>query len=360
MSRGPRSLLIWLVGSGLLYAGSSQEAAQYVGKFVCMQCHKERGDQHSGSRHGGTWKPTSSLDEIDGLPQSIQEGPLTYTVEKVDGQWMFSVRFAPDRVETYPIQSVIGGDRFGLSFIIRVDRVESLKLGRSTLVEGRYMLEAGTERLKLSPGFPREVPWNVEIALGRTLSPQFEVRCLGCHSGPVDFQKAKNGEPQPPFQDTGVGCERCHGPGSAHLEAVANGEADLKITHPGKLPPQELLKICAQCHTGFFPLVRPRPQDVLVASQVIAIQNSQCFIQSGGFSCLSCHDPHQNARPGEGRYTQTCLGCHNRSTENAVICPVDSERRCISCHMPENEQPGNFHLTDHWIRVVRQSNGESN
>lgn len=329
--------------------------ADYVGRFVCAQCHEERFVQHSTSPHANSWKPTEFLDGVEGLPLTAREGGHSFSVEKTNGRWVYRLKL-PDRPEQdVNIHSIIGGDRFGHSFVLEVAHAGNHQLARTSLVEARYMLDEAGERLKLSPGFPRHTPDTFEMATGRVMSPQFADRCLGCHGGPVDSELASEGGPSLPFLDTGISCERCHGPGSAHIEAVSRKAKDLRIVHPGKLTNQDLLAICAQCHTGFFPLVRPRPDDVLIASQVIAMTSSKCFVQSaGGFSCLSCHDPHTGAHKDQPEYRQTCLDCHNSEKAENVPCPVQPSGDCIPCHMPISVQPGEFTLTDHWIRVIRR------
>lgn len=326
--------------------------AQYVGAQVCAQCHAARVAQQAASNHARTWSPRQALDRLAGLPQKISEGKVSHSIEKVEGRWSYLLQLSDRPAQVIPIHSVVGGERFGISFILEVEQIQGQRLARPALVEGRFMLEAGSNRLKLSPGFPTVEPYNYELAVGRVLTPQFAEKCLDCHAGPVDSGLAEAGQVDPPLPETGVRCERCHGPGSEHVRAVAEKDSDLKIIHPGRLSVPGQMKLCGQCHSGFRPLVRPRPDDVLIASQVIALTSSECYVQSrAGLSCINCHNPHENAQASDRRYQAVCLSCHRAGQDQGAICPVNPEAGCISCHMPVNVQHGSFHLTDHWIRV---------
>ena len=49
----------------------------------------------------------------------------------------------------------------------------------------------------------------------------------------------------------GIDCQRCHGPGQAHVEAVRSGDKKaivLAIVNPGKLDRDRQLEACMQCH----------------------------------------------------------------------------------------------------------------
>lgn len=335
--------------------GRGPEDGHYVGKEVCAQCHDDRAAQHSGSNFDRSWRPVSSLPS-QAFPLQVEEPGLVTRVENGGGEWVYRVRLAGRPWQTIPIHSVIGGSRFGLSFVLRATELESRPLPRAVLIEARYMLDASSKGLKLSPGFPVDPPASYETALGRVLSPTFAEKCLDCHGGVADPEIALQGGPRPVFGDTGVSCERCHGPGSRHLEALDKGGDDLQITNPAKLSNGDAMKLCGLCHSGFFPIPQPRPKDLMISSQATALANSTCFRQSGGgFSCVSCHDPHSNARADSPSYEATCRSCHDTSKRpGAKICPVDPASGCIPCHMPNVNLRGDFPVTDHWIRVFPQ------
>src|SRR5207247_11181953 len=110
---------------------------------------------------------------------------------------------------------------------------------------------------------------------------------------------------------------------------------DLQIVHPGKLPAEDLLEVCSQCHSGFFPLQDPRPDDVLISNQVVALKNSNCYVKSGKqLTCLKCHNPHTDARHEDPAYERACVSCHSAGEKGSKLCAARRTTECVSCHMP--------------------------
>jgi hypothetical protein len=70
-----------------------------------------------------------------------------------------------------------------------------------------------------------------------------DASCLLCHaSQPQPIFGTQNRFAEPPFKGGGVSCERCHGPGSLHVEGKA------KLVNPAKLDAARRDSVCAQCH----------------------------------------------------------------------------------------------------------------
>ena len=99
-----------------------------------------------------------------------------------------------------------------------------------------------------------------------------------------------------------VSCERCHGPGRAHVEAARRGAPDAELElpfGPDRFTAESLLMSCGTCHrhpSRSHP-GQIRPDDPHLARfQPVGILQSRCFRESGGaFSCVTCHDPHARA-----------------------------------------------------------------
>ncbi len=197
-------------------------------------------------------------------------------------------------------------------------------------------------------------------------SRPIEPSCLFCHASQTRSREdTLNGYADPAFDQSGIGCERCHGPGSLHIAGKA------KMVNPAKLAPARRDAVCAQCHlTGQSRVVRAgrqltdyRPGDLLsdfvahivptgqgefqVNSHVEKLAESGCKRAAGDrLWCGSCHEPHSVPPPSEraAYFRAKCLGCHE---------PADCGRGfdCAGCHMPKSPavDAGHGVFTDHTI-----------
>ena len=206
----------------------------------------------------------------------------------------------------------------------------------------------------------KEIPLNL---------PAF-TSCLHCHVSEMQppIQGTENRYVMPLFVHSGVTCERCHGPGSAHLKGGP-------IVNPAKLTPERRDQVCMQCHLeGKVAIERAdrhvyeyQPGDNLfdfiryyvlanssklgAVSQVEAMSESVCKKKSGDrMSCTSCHDPHDSpsAERRVAYYRDKCLACHGAAF-GAKHHP--SQPDCTGCHMPSSQSKDVAHtqVTDHRI-----------
>ena len=321
----------------------------YVGRDVCAGCHRDIAMSHLRTNMARTWRGVAPDQQVPAkYDETHQEGPapeIKYELTRTGQSLQYKVQMPGQPVLDFPVETMVGGDRHGLSFLFRVPALDGLPLPRARLLEARYFHYAERNRLAFSLGFPEEKPTTYETAMGRVLTPYLEMRCLGCHGAPRTHGTRV---------ETGVACENCHGPGQPHLAALGGHSRDLRILNPDKLPVAERMRPCSQCHAGSSVVEDPMPDDALISDQVTALKNSECWRESAGqITCTNCHDPHRDApRPVlVARAEKTCLRCHSATVRHrAGLCPVNRVTGCVGCHMA-NEIRGAFVIAEHWIRV---------
>lgn len=248
---------------------------------------------------------------------------------------------------TYPLRYFIGSGAAGISFLFQHD-------GFLFLAPLTYYTQS--RQWDMSPGYQnaRENLWNRPI----------EPNCLFCHATrPQPIYATQNRYADPPFLEPGIGCERCHGPGSDHATGIG------PIVNPASLPPAQRDSICAQCHlTGKARIDKPgkelamfRPGNnlsdfvsVFVDSDAAAVRlrvtshgeklaYSACRRKSGdALWCGSCHNIH-----GTVSVRLKCLECH----EGKLPSPHAALPDCAGCHMPRTKAADANHgvFTDHSI-----------
>ncbi len=120
------------------------------------------------------------------------------------------------------------------------------------------------------------------------------------------------------WNENGVGCEACHGPGSEH-----------KANPSGIKPALDPTKSCEGCHAG--------GGSVLAESGFIVSQQQSSELSSGAknsFTCTSCHNAHASVRyddqaSGSG-IIKKCTDCHGLKKVGLSMGSLE----CIDCHMP--------------------------
>ena len=339
-----RLICLLLMFSSLASAGESG----YLGREVCAGCHKNIAIAQSRTNMARAWPGIATPQLPANYSEAHSEGPspaIEYALTRTGRNMQYRVQMPGQPPLDFPVEATIGGERHGISFLVRVNALDGLPLPRPALVEARYFHYAQQNKLALELGFPEEKPSTYETALGRLLTPKLEKNCLACHGAP---------RTRGPRVQTGIDCESCHGPGQKHLIALGAHSSDLGILNPKKLPVAERMRPCAQCHAGSSVVEDPMPYDTLISNQVTSLKNTECWRQSGGeFTCTDCHDPHRDAPRLvlTAKSEKTCLRCHGATVStHAALCPVNRIKGCVGCHMPDQTR-GAFIMSDHWIRV---------
>lgn len=113
-----------------------------------------------------------------------------------------------------------------------------------------------------------------------------------------------------------VGCQACHGPGSAHVQS---GGARGTIVNPRRSP-----EACLACHTdkrGEF-----------------ALPHGHAVLQ-GKMACTDCHDPHRGDTVTGGgtqlaAMNDTCVKCHQAQRGPFMFQHEAVNEGCVTCHNP--------------------------
>jgi tetratricopeptide (TPR) repeat protein len=329
-------------------------AASYIGSAACGKCHTghfELARTHHMARTGerptaetiDLWFSTDLLAKPLRWPPSEPSPAPRYRRE--GAEVLLEVRGEGGSKAAARVAAVFGSRAHGFTPIAVEDgrAIRELRISHSE-VQDAWIMTPG------SAGDPDP--------LGHIRSPEMSRNCLSCHTTLLAWGRDRLDLEATVF---GIGCERCHGPGSAHVEAVAGQSRELAIYNPGALRADEEVKFCGQCHRQPSDI---EPGQVLERAPDLArhagagLMLSACFRRSPPaetIRCLDCHDPHRNndpARDARGAYNQACRRCHARPAEDHPATQVGEGADCISCHLAvESRAFSGMDFTDHWIRV---------
>lgn len=325
--------------------------ALFVGSRACAPCHAEIFKSYSAT----------PMAMSSGRPATVPAGTFRHAASGV--QYAIDdaglVQFSKgDANGSQKLEYFIGSGAAGRSFLYS---------------RGGFLFEAPvtwytqTKSWDVSPGYQadRVSRWSRPV----------EPSCLYCHASQPRWRAGTtNAFASPAFGEDGVGCERCHGPGSLHIEGKG------KMVNPRKLAVSARDSVCTQCHLSgearvalagkkmedyrpgervsdyvayFVPAERG---DFQVNSHVEKLQQSVCKRAAGDkLWCGSCHDPHKvpNASERATWFHDRCMTCHQNNQ-----CKRGFD--CTSCHMPKAAAADAGHgvFTDHSIpRVAPRATG---
>ena len=214
--------------------------------------------------------------------------------------------------------------------------------------------------------------------------------CDGCHSVNYDIQTKT-------VTEWNVGCERCHGAGSEHVQNPVSAA----IINPQRLGYVQANDTCIQCHSQGRPLTNPiagKYYDWPVGFDMgkklsdywkleehklgttsfthfadgTAHKNrmqGNDFVTSQmythGVTCFTCHDPHGSDNDSMLRKPASllCLDCHGSGSPNgprSTTIEAHTHHRagsagneCIACHMPKIAQTiSDVNVRSHTFRFI--------
>lgn len=391
--RWPTSLALvpgvaWLCLISFAQAADSREDS-YIDSAVCGSCHPKQAETYQRTGMGRSFyrpDPSKQVENYSrGLPYYHEASATYYSMTVREGryyqsQYQIGLDGKPENFSEKQIDYVIGSGNHARTYLSRTSRNTLIELPLAWYSEkgGYWAMNPGYDRPD-HDGFTRPIEYN----------------CMFCHNAypalPADGRAA--GESVFPVSlPEGIDCQRCHGPGRAHVAAARRGDTAIlrtAIVNPARLTRARQIEVCLQCHLETTSAALPnsitryergpfsyRPGEPLanfrldfdyspaathketfeIAGAAYQLEQSACLLGSGGkLSCTTCHDPHEISHGVESDrgYDAVCSGCHQARLDRLIASSRHTASNdCIGCHMPKRRTDDAVHvvMTDHRIR----------
>jgi len=340
--------------------------AGFVGSASCKECHKTIFDRWKNTRMANVVRdPRQQPDAI--LPDLSKPDPLV-TFKKDDIAFVYGGKWKQRYFKR------IGDDFYPLPAQWDVTH----RVWRA------YFVKEGTD-------------WWASLYPPDNFKRPTSALCDGCHSVNYNIETKTVAE-------WNVGCEKCHGPGSLHVENPSGSN----IVNPARLDFTGANDVCIQCHSQGRPLSNPigdkyydwpvgfkvglklqeywRLEDHKLGETTFThfadgtahknrMQGNDfvtSLMYTRGVKCFSCHDVHGTDNNADLRKPASvlCLGCHGPNApagphtatleQHTHHQPGSSGSQCVACHMPDIAQTlGDVNVRSHTFRFIPPSETET-
>jgi predicted CXXCH cytochrome family protein len=364
----PKFFFVWMSLLPLL-CGSVQ--AQYVGSERCAGCHEDAYQRWQQSHHWQAMQPANEETVLgDFNNTSFTHFGVTSTFYQKDGSYFVRTDNAQGEMQEFPISYTFGFSPLQ-QYLIGFDdgRYQALSIAW----DSRPASEGGQRWFHLYPDepMPHDDPLHWTGAF-----QNWNTRCASCHSTNLEKNYTQQSDSfATSWSDITVGCEACHGEGTAHLQWAANEHSSTNPTNPtpgnpdlaeqeitnqeipnkglttalstighwqeGEGPTRQLadghgqqqqLAACGGCHsrrqelghavpgTAFLDQYTPSllldglyyPDGQIEDEVYVYGSFAQSKMHAAGVVCSNCHEPHSLKLRAQGN--ALCSQCHDPAT----------------------------------------------
>lgn len=378
---------------------AAQGTLHFVGTETCAGCHESAASAWSPSQHAHAMAHVTEetvLGDFDDA--SFDYFGKRSRFFKKDGKFFVETDGRDGKLDTFEVKYTFGLDPLQQYLVALPDgRIQALPLAWDSRPES----EGGQRWFHL---YPEEEIDHEDQLHWTKLEQNWNFMCAECHSTGVK----KNYDPKTDRFDTtweeiSVGCEACHGKGSAHV-AWAKGEGDRddatkglvalfderesvtwhqdpKTGLPERSKPPAAVRVevetCGRCHALRSQISEDwEPGQPLADTHLVNLISEGVFQADGqmegevfnygsfkqskmfaaGVTCSDCHEPHSGTLRAKGE--AVCLQCHsaelatNSHTHHEEVA-ASKRPDCISCHMPAHSFMVIDERHDHSFRIPR-------
>jgi hypothetical protein len=352
----------------------------FSGSDACKNCHKEIYEDHLASFHHLTSQPSSAANIKGSFSEGKNKfyfGPNIYIAAEKRDSGMYQVAYS-NGIEKVArrFDFTVGSGKRGQTYLYWHDNyIFQLPLTYFT----------STNEWTNSPGYSNKAQFNRPVT----------IRCLECHATNFVDQSNKQSMADEFSKQgivLGVECEKCHGPGTDHINfhnQHPNEKTAHDIINPASFSRLQKLDMCRLCHGGKLNKIQPsfsftagdKLSDYFNAdsadistidvhgNQYGMLAASKCF-RGSQMTCNSCHDPHKNQSKDLIGFADKCVTCHSEPAGKQ--CKISHQvsanflkQNCVDCHMPElpsktimvlrqgEDIPTSAYMRSHFISIYR-------
>jgi predicted CXXCH cytochrome family protein len=273
--------------------------AEYIGARECRSCHRDTSRTHAESLHSLTLRETAKDEDKAAILGSFDQGEELRLIQ-------FPGEDQPRAFTAADIVYAVGSGRHFQRYLIEIDK-------------DQYML------------LPAE--WNVieQTWQPYTLAEQWPdaayewgSNCAGCHTTGLDVESYQ-------WQDDGVQCEACHGPGSTHADLVdkagRNPSAEEMAAILTSIATGTDPQTCGSCHSAGIDQGHPYP---------LSYRPGSTLVQETGYQLVAPNDSaHWRASGHAGQknmqYNEWIVSGHAEALTSMLNSDYANES-CLHCH----------------------------